>query len=233
MRTVIALTVLVLAPGAPAQTVYSQGPGDIVGFGFYSSSVSRPTRNYKHADDFTLAADAAVSTITWRGMSEGAQHPDLRNVNRFRIDIYSASAVVGGDVPGALLKTQTFSLAQTAPTLTGRTAFDTGAFEYSHAVTLSTPFNASGGVKYFLAISVTPFNTSNDAWMWQDGQFVNGASALLNLSSTQWAVFNDTDSCFSLAVPAPAAASMLGLGSILALRRRRGPELDRAGLSPV
>lgn len=211
-----------VVPAANAQTVYDQGPGDIVGFGFYSSSHPRPNRNFKHADDFTLAQSADISTITWRGMSEGRVRLDLNNFSSYTIEFYTSIAGGGGFIPGTLLKTETFTKAQTIPTLTGRTAFDTGAFEYAQQATLSSPFTALAGQKYFLAISAAAIVTNADAWMWQDGQFVNGQSGLLSYATGQWTNFNDTDSCFSLiAVPSPGAAGVFSLGALVALRRRR------------
>ncbi len=212
---------LALATAAPAQTVYSQGPGTPVGWGFFSSTVPRNNRSYKHADDFTLAETATIDRIRWWGMSDFRFTGGLSNFSAFTVELFSASQ--NGTVPATLLRSQTFLPAVTSPTATGRVAFDTGAIEYRQEVTLSSPIVLQGSTKYFLAISATPINLSGDSWMWQDGVFVNGASALMQWNVTPWTVFIDTDSAFEvIAVPAPgAAAGLLALSAVGVTARRR------------
>lgn len=221
-RVVVALIApLALVSAAQAQTVYSQGPGTPVGWGFFSSTIPRSNRSYKHADDFTLAQTATIDRLRWWGMSDFRQTGGLSNFSAFTIELFEANGA--GTLPGTLVRSQTFLPALTAPTATGRVAFDTGAIEFRHDVTLASPVELLGGRKYFLAVSATPINLAGDSWMWQDGLFVNGASALMQWNVTPWTVFIDTDSAFEvIAIPAPgSAAAFVGVGALAACRRRR------------
>jgi hypothetical protein len=219
-RTPAVLTLAACAASANAQTVYSQGPGTPVGWGFFSSTIPRANRSYKHADDFTLAQTATIDRLRWWGMSDFRSTGGLSNFSAFTIELFEANTA--GTLPGSLLRTQTFLPALTSPTATGRVAFDTGATEFRQEVTLSTPIELLGNRKYFLAVSATPINLSGDSWMWQDGQFVNGLSALLQWNVTPRTVFDDTDSSFEIiAIPAPGAAAWAAPLALLAMRRHR------------
>lgn len=216
----LVLAALIASNSAGAQTLYSQTPIDPCGFGYYSSTVARPNRNFKHADDFTIASGGVIDRVRWWGMSEGRVSGTLGNFSAFTVEVFAANGA--GTLPGTLLLTQTFTQAQTSPTPTGRLAFDTGATEYMQEIALTSPFVATAGVKYFLAVSATPVVGAGDAWLWQDGTFVNGASALMSLSVGQWSVFQDSDSAFQLiSVPAPGAASPFLLLAAVGVRRRR------------
>lgn len=220
----VATLLIASASQLRADPLYSQLPGDIVGYGFYSMSQPVPQRSYKHADDFTLPAAGTISGVRFWGMSEGRVSQGIGNFSSFKVEFYSLST--NGNIPGTLLRTETFSAASTSPTLTGRTAFDTGALEYVHEVTLATPFSVNANQKYFLAISAAPVVPSNDVWLWQDGQFVNGTSALLTWATNSWGVFQDTDSAFQLlSVPAPPTGWLCLIGLLSVSRRdRRAPD---------
>lgn len=221
LEAALAAAVVAGASGAAdAQVAYTQAPSDPCGFGFFSSSVPRPNRNFKHADDFSIAGGAMIERVRWWGLSEGRVRPDLGNFSSFKIEVFTSNTA--GTLPVALLRSETFTVSATSPVATGRVAFDSGATEFRHEVALGTPFQAMPGVRYFLAISATPVVSSADAWMWQDGVFVNGRSGLFSYSSGAWSTFQDTDSAFELiAVPAPGAAGVMTAGGWVVLRRRR------------
>ncbi|MFM9957371.1 MAG: hypothetical protein ACKVZJ_04810 [Phycisphaerales bacterium] len=207
-------------PRAGAQVVYSQIANDPCGFGFFSSSVARPNRNFKHADDFVIAGGASIERVRWWGQSEGRVALSLANFSAFKVEIFTSNTA--GTIPVSLLRSETFTVAATGPTATGRVAFDSGATEFRHEVALGTPFSALAGVRYFLAISATPIVTSGDAWMWQDGRFVNGRSGVFSFTSGAWSTFQDTDSAFELiAVPGPGVPTGVMVGAVWVVRRRR------------
>lgn len=214
--------VAVLAPG---QTVIYSQPTvtdpSLVGLGFFSSNTPRPTRSFKHADNFTVPFDAQITGVRWWGWSEAIDHLDLSNFSRFLVEIFEAQDTPDGLGVGALLFSERFEIAATNPTPTGRAAFDTGALEFRQQVTLTTPFAIEAGRPYFLAVSARSIDFASDAWAWQDGLFVNGFSRVFSHTTQQWTPFQDTDSAFELlGVPSPAGGCAL-LALLACPRRRR------------
>ena len=216
-----------LASSASADiTVYSQpttpNAAD-VGLGFYSQSEPRANRNYKHADDFTLQADAAVDRVVWWGQSSGTTHDDLTNFDSFLVEFFSVRLLAGRPVPNAQLASYTFEPSQTSPTQTGRQT-PGGSFEYRHEADLPLPFLASSDTRYFIAISAGMIQTTStsDAWQWQDSSLVNGESGVYSWATRAWSGFQDTDSAFELiSVPAPMSVAPLTLGVFGLTRRSR------------
>lgn len=216
-----ALIAAAAASPAQSQTVYSQAPADPPGFGYYSSSQPVPQRNFKHADDFTLAAAATIHSVRFWGMSEGRVSTGISNFSAFTVEFFATNPTT--QLPAALLHTETFAAALTAPTTTGRVAFDTGATEYGHTISLASPISLLAGTKYHIAISATPVVPTGDVWLWQDGRFVNGTSGIYRWSTGAWSTFQDTDSAFELVtIPAPGTALLAAsLTAGAAARRRR------------
>ncbi len=214
------------ATGGADVTLYSQPAATeitSVGLGFYTSTIPRVTRNYKHADDFTIPGGGTIQTVRWWGLSEGLWFKNLGNFDRFAIEFYRSANGPEGITVGELLLTADFAIEDTHPTETGRKNRRNQSLEYRHEVTLPKAFIAEPGVTYFIAIAAHPKDTKRDAWCWQDGSFVNGASQNWSWASESWSSFQDTDSSFELvgAVPAPGVAPAM-LVFALAARRRRG-----------
>ncbi|MFG0241428.1 MAG: hypothetical protein ACF8R9_01445 [Phycisphaerales bacterium JB054] len=231
MRTLIpaaagSLMVVSAAAHALDVSIYSQpttANPDNVGLGWYSQSEPRVRKNYKHADDFTLAADAEVSRVVWWGQSSKHRHDDLTNFDTFQIEFFEATDVGGDLLPGALLAVEVFDIADTSPTETGRLA-PNGAKEYRHEATLTAPFAAVEGRQYFIAVSagMIETNSASDAWQWQDADLLNGWSATYSWASSEWTGYQDSDSAFELyAVPAPASVGPLAVWLLAGRRRLR------------
>jgi hypothetical protein len=169
--------------------VYSQpstsNPAN-VGFGYFSHSAPRPTRNFRHADNFTLAAPASVSSVNWWGISGGVISDDLSNFDTFTVQFYSSKPAGNGNpIPDALLFQETFAKAATGATATGRSA-PNGAMEFRHSVGLSAPVNLSAGALYFLSVSAHCIQPNGEAWLWQDADVVDDYSVSFSYASQQW-----------------------------------------------
>lgn len=216
---------LPVAPAAHADLIFNQPThpnAAKVGLGYYSQSTPKPTRNYLHADNVTLAASAQVARIAWWGLSEGIDHADLSNFTSFTIKLHSARLSVGRWIPNQVLATETFSMAATSPTLTGRAAPANGALEYRHEVALTQPFALSAGTMYFISIGAGFVSGSSDAWMWQDSNTTEKNSAIYSYASSTWSPFLDTDSALALySVPSPGAPAVGIAGALTAMASRR------------
>ena len=157
-----------------------------VGLGFYSTSQPRPTRNYKHADDFTLATDASLTRIRWWGLSEGRLFDDLRNFDRYTVEVFEASSTPDGSLPGTLVASATLAAADLAITATGRTSPTSGAAEHLFEAVLPSAIPLQSGRTYFLALSAHCIDPRGDAWQWQDGTLAGGHSATYSYATRAW-----------------------------------------------
>ncbi len=211
-----------LAGPACAQTIYSQpttADDTLVGRGWFSHSSPRPTRNFKHADQFMLNNPSTVGSIRWWGISEGLRVDDLSNVSSFTVEFFESISTPDGTNPGTLIASELFDVPATDPTDTGRRS-PRDAIEYRHLATLSSPVDLDAGVEYFVAVSAESIDPNLDGWQWQDADFFDGYSVSFSYADDEWLEFIDTDSAFELvAVPAPSSVLLL---SALLLKRRRG-----------
>ncbi len=218
--------VAVIAAGAAcdAAELYSQPTTSNdanVGLGWFSHAAPRPTRNFKHADDFVLAQTSTIERVTWWGTSENLVHADLTNFTGFAVEFWSPNAA--GSKPETIIVGDAFTLPETNATATGRVS-STGAIEYRHSVDLAAPVELDGGATWFISISAFFFDETGDAWQWQDADNVNQLSSSYDYSRDRWQGLFDTDSAFVLegtAVPGPGAAALAGCAGLLGARRRR------------
>jgi hypothetical protein len=197
--------------------VVSQPP-DIGGGGFFSDGVPGQFYDQLIGDNFTLGSATGVSGITWWGGSEFFDFPDLTNMQSFQLQIYADA----GGLPGASLLSLSVATALTNPTIVG--VGINGENVYRQEVSFGT-LNLGPG-NYHLSIGATLVNGFGDAWVWNSSVagFGDSFSARFNPDSTgPWQnVAGLGDLAFEInAIPAPGAASMLGLAGIAALRRRR------------
>jgi hypothetical protein len=210
---------------AHAEVVYSQptttDAGD-VGLGWYSSSEPRPTRNFRHADNFTLGADTSITSVRWWGLSEGVSHTDLSNFDSFTIEFWTNRMVPNGNIrPRELILSTTLNVKETNTTETGR-AGASGALEYVHEAALGEAVELLGGEIYWVSISASSIDPSADVWQWQDSDDFDTLSSSFDYGQNRWVVLEDTDSAFELiAVPSPGSVGVLAMGGLLAQRRRR------------
>jgi len=212
-----AAAVVCLSSLAFANTVFSQPPVTDpagVGLGFYSHTAPTPTNSFLHAHNFALDTDTPITAVRWWGASEGADSPDLDNINAFEITIYSH----GFFYPDQALYTERFTLADADATATGRSG--NGVNEYIQEATLAQAFQADAGATYWIAIAAELNDSTGDGWLWADAQAGDGTSASLRYSTGNWMSTSPYDSAYELiTVPAPAAA--IPAFTILAAARRR------------
>lgn len=216
---------LLLAAAAQAEVVYSQPAAadpDRVGLGWYSTSEPRPTRNFKHADNFTLSNNTLVQGVRWWGLTEGLTDTTLANFDAFTIEFYTSRTLPNGNIrPLDLIASETFVTNETTPTATGRSSA-TGAGEYMQLVSLSIPLDLIAGRTYWISISARSIDPAGDVWQWQDSDDADTLSSSFSYAQNRWLVLQDTDSAFELiAIPAPGAGALLLIGAPLLAQRRR------------
>lgn len=225
-KAVIVLSLSIFNVHAHANdVVYSQSSTsdpESVGLGWYSSSAPRPTRNFKHADNFTLDADASISSVRWWGLTEGISHTDLSNFDSFTIEFWTNRTVPNGNIrPLDLIATTTIDLADVLTNETGRAA-PSGALEYMHEAELTNPVALHSDAIYWISISARSIDPRADVWQWQDSDLSDTRSSSFDYGQNRWVVLEDTDSAFELiAVPTPGSMGILILGGLMTQRRRR------------
>lgn len=206
-------------------TLYSQPvepSSQNIGFSFFSSPIARARRSFKHADDFVLSAPSEVRAVRWWGINEGVFSNGLANYDQFTIEFFTSQPSPGGQLVATLLHSENFTIAQTAPTNTGRINPLNNQAEMVHFATLASPFNLPANTQLWIAVSAHAINGAGDAWGWRDGTLINGYSNTYSFTSGAWTGFQDTDSAFELiGVPAPTSVATLALAGLLTGRRRR------------
>lgn len=207
-----------------ADVLYSQTSTDSAqtDFGWYSSSEARPTRNFKHADNFQLESSAQVSSINWWGTTEGLSNTDLSNFDTFQIEFWSSVTQPNGRIrPNILTHTETFNLIDTSPTETGRIT-SRGAIEYMHSATLTDIVTLEADTMYWISISAHSIDPLVDVWQWQDADNADQISSSWSYQSGFWNYQFDTDSAFELVgVPSPSVMTIALSAIALSTRRQR------------
>ena len=217
--------VVAASSAALGNVVYSQQTTSNdaeVGLGWYSSSDPRPTRSFKHADNFVLLEDQAITSVRWWGLTEGLSHTDLSNFDSFTIEFYTNRAVPSGNIrPLSLIASTTLSVADTHAVVTGRSAAN-GALEYVHEAQLAEAVSLDAGDTYWIAISAHSIDPNADVWQWQDSDLYDTRSSSFDYNQNRWIVLADTDSAFELiAVPGPSSIAVRSMSGLIAQRRRR------------
>lgn len=180
MKTVTNLIVAVLLLAGVSGTcraesiVYAQ-PYTTGGYNAWASSTTpdgNPTITY---DNFTLAASANITTITWQGIYTDSTNP---GANPESID--TASFVISfwsdnGGQPGTMLSTGTVSIADANAVALADVGFyfaDAGVTEnvpsYVYSALLPTAFAAHAGQTYWVSI-VSSNSADEPLWDWVSG----------------------------------------------------------------
>ena len=216
---------LALSLSASAEIVYQQSPNaddQQVGLGWYSSSEPRPTRNFRHADNFKLNESAQIAQIEFFGLTEGLSHTDLSNFDSFTIELWTSQTLPNTRIkPNTLIATESFTLQQTNAMQTGRSAIS-GAFEYQHLVELTNPVALDADTNYWISISARSIDPSADVWQWQDSDLFDSVSSSWSYADNRWLYQEDSDSAFTLiAIPTPNTMMCALISIGLTTRRRR------------
>ena len=164
MKHLLMILLALLCSMARADIVFEQAPS--AAGGIHKSSWYAPDGldgDMYAYDSFTLAADTAITQIHWRGgytnyLSGAGRAP----VYAFTVSIYRS--IAGGWQPdvGTGGRLARFNITGNA----GETAVGTfgGVIMYDYAYTLSTPFQATAGVKYWVQIEASQGVTPTYYW---------------------------------------------------------------------
>lgn len=209
---------------ASASTVYTQTttPSSLIPGSASETGTNAGNSSYTQAyDDFTLAATAAFSQISWRGLeTNGAS-----TVNSFTITIYSNDFTLGspGSV-GTVLYTFTVQGADTNQTFVGTLLNGQSVFDFSAA--LPAAFTATAGTTYWVSI-LADITGGDYSWASSNG----GNDSFLSRNSSDLSSIGLDGTGIGLAftlstpgvTPEPSALMLTGtglLGGFGMLRRR-------------
>jgi hypothetical protein len=157
------------------------------------------------AENFTLGTGTAIGQVgAW-----GVYFPNNIMIDNYTVNFYADS----GNYPGALLH----SVGGSASSVdTGVDAF--GSDVYESTITLNSAFNAAAGTQYWVSITNSTGLGSDWAWITATADFVGRWSPDAGAS---WLDLGSDLSLRLYEVPAPSSLALLGLGGLIAGRRRR------------
>ena len=199
---IAALQFIITAPTASAAVVYDQPP-NAAGAIYQSSWMEPDGSDYDYFvwDAFTLASDQTITELRWRGayLYGGMFSP---SVESFTIAIYPS--IAAGTEPDVvhppLVEYETVDdCAETVSSIINGTA----TYEYSFV--LPAPFNAAGGVKYW--IYVVAWQPSIPEWGFISAS--GGDGSHFRRHSEYMFQMVPGDCAFSLIGPAPACPADL------------------------
>lgn len=227
MRNLILATAVlgVASSSAFAQTVLFERPFDpttAAVSGVVSEAPDGGFYNQRVADQFTLATDATVTELRWFGSEEGFFTADFPgNIAGFSLQINDATAT---QTPGASLFDMTVPVGDVTATSTGTTQFnDATIFEFSYTLPAGVALPAGNYTFSPAATFVAGDGSAND------DSFFLAATATLGLAVASPpsagysfdAAANEFSYSIVGTVPEPASLSLLGLGGLALIRRRR------------
>jgi len=135
---------------AAAVPVYTQPPSAAGGVNISSWIAPDGTDADQYCfDDFTLAADTAIAEIDWRGGYQYAA--SYGHVTAFTIRIYGS--IAGGSQPNVTSVLKTYNVSGVAGEVLVGTVGGIAMYDYHY--TLTTPFQATAGTKYWVQIEAT------------------------------------------------------------------------------
>lgn len=174
------------------------------------------------ADDFVLSAQAGIRRVAWWGVygdptfGQGGPNPPSGE-ETMRIRFYAARPSDGLPDDSNILHEE--SLLNVPRTWTGRWAGLRR--EWLFEADLSTPLSLSAGTAYWFEVAQVGILSSLFIWEWSVAE-QNGI-AVMSTNVPAWHhAANGSDLAFQLSnVPEPATATLIALGSLQIIRRRR------------
>jgi len=214
MRGIIGLIAVAGVATAASAQVWSQ-PYDpnCPACGYYSDGQSGYFYSQRIADNFNLGGSTTIDRVKWWGASEFYIFPDLSNFSGWTVAFYDAGFSAVGS--------ETISKANiTIPDLGAIGIFGQNLYEFD--VTLTNPVTVDNGWISIGSHNISPFD---DAFVWNfsvSGD-VDGTIAADFFDGNGFQVFQGaSDVAFQLfEIPAPGTLALVGLGGLVAARRRR------------
>ena len=212
---IIALCVFGICGSASAAALYSQPDNTPGTGGFFSVGGPNQFFTQRMADDFTIAGGTAT-TLRWWGSSQNFQFADLTNIIGFDVAIY-------GDLGGVPDAGNVIYHSQ--PALAGLTITPTGNLSVANAIQYQfdlniAPLNLAGG-KYWFSVGGLLSNNFGDTFVWNVSSTGDNANASFFYPNSGWIAFDPSVNMAFEIIPAPGASALLGLGMLVAGRRRR------------
>lgn len=210
------------SPALASTTVYDQLTG-LAPVSYWGSQLNAdPVRNFRTFDNFTLNADAQITSVDWNGVldealgSDGFQFATLDTISGFQITFYDNTGAFG---PGAALSDQFVPSALITQT-------GAGTFNSIYSAPIS-PVALLAGEQYWFSVAALLPNPDAPVLLWLGGA-ANAPVGPGDALSAADAGVNGVDGTrpFDLlfrlnGVPTPGAASLLGLAMLTGTRRRR------------
>jgi len=212
LSTVCLLALVILsAPLSVATTIYDNGlPSTLNGYSVLGSSAT--------ADDFTLLGDSTIQSV-------GFYFQNYQGITGWNQDInYSIRANASGAPAASLASGAGMNLVAVDSGLPWCCA---GGNAWLVTFDLATPFNATGGVTYWLELSGA--TGSESAW-WVTANLNSTAlgrhgtaGGALTLTEYQFAFYLDDAASGPTQIPEPASIGLVGAGglALMFLSRRR------------
>lgn len=212
---IFALCVFAVCGSASAAALYSQ-PDNLPGTGgFYSVGNGNQFFTQRMADDFTIGA-STVTSVRWWGSSQNFQFADLTNIIGFDVAIY-------GDLGGVPDAGNVVYHSQ--PALAGLTISPTGNMSVANAIQYQFDLNIGalnlGAGTYWLSVGGILANNFGDTFVWNVSSTGNDANASFFYPNSGWIAFAPSANMAFEIIPAPGALALLGMGGLIAGRRRR------------
>jgi len=208
LAAIAGLSLAVSAFDTHATIVYEQVPGDDTVFAAFSSVLDR----YRAADDFTLPTKQRITGLTWWGVVNHDGRP-IDITSDFEITIYADE----GGKPGAPILQSSQGVLSLS--YEGVSSFPAPVYHYVY--TLDKPFSAEADTTYWLSI----FNRKPDVvWWWLGSRELTGNGFWqMTADSFQWRIsgWGSEDLSFQLAVPEPAALSLMVAGALMLAWRNK------------
>lgn len=222
-----------VAPATEAAVLYSQpmvwaGDGTPTGAMYTIEFSATDDYGFRTFDDFTLASDALVTSVTWYGATIDAWTPasnpvGLNGITGYEVAFYADNA----GTPGAQIFAETAAVGSVDVTMLGTGTFGNvpvNVYEFSYS--LANPFAASAGTPYWFAPLAFTDAFANEVLAWIRGSGGNSLTFQAGLGAAQGQGFGAlaNDRAFTLEsrdVPEPSTLGLLSIVGLGALRRRK------------
>ncbi len=218
MKKLLILGGILALPFSGFATILFDQSSNIEPDGFFSDAIStNGSQFYGQAigDDFTIASNSVINTITFWGESENFLFDDMTNMASFDIQILDSTFDT--------VATWTVSTASLSPTLTGQFGTFSGNSGFIYTATVNQAIAAGS---YVLHIGSTLVAPNDDAWVWS--QATGNDDLKVNfMAGNGWEDLPaNGDNAFRIEgtvdpVPEPASLAVLGVGALALLRRRK------------